>query len=132
MGWMAAANAAPLWLVLAIWGICVLLGAWAGSVKGRPIAGIILGLLLGPLGVAACLALPHAGNMRCPSCGKRTRWVPRSSGSRPPGGSEPHLRCSRCGEIIWNEAEAIMGNGLFSSLVERIIDLAYRIHTRKR
>lgn len=75
MGWMAAANAAPLWLVLVIWGICLLLGAWAGSVKGRPITGIILGLLLGPLGVAACLALPHAGNMRCPSCGKRTRWV---------------------------------------------------------
>ena len=129
---IAAADVGPAWLVFAAWGICILLGAWVGGRKGRPTAGAILGLLCGPLGVAICLVLPHAGNMRCPSCGKRARWVPKSSGSGPPGTSEPHLRCSRCGEIIWNEGEAMIGDGFFSSLMERILDLAYRVYTRKR
>lgn len=67
------------------------LGSWAK----------VVGLCFGPtvLIVPLLSFLIGRGDLRCPSCRKLTQSSPR-----PPmvgGMSEPHLRCDRCGTILW-------------------------------
>jgi hypothetical protein len=69
----------PLWLWL--WAIvCGVLGITIGSKKGRPIVGLLLGLLFGPLGIVFllltrrkttcpyCVAPIHKDAITCPHC----------------------------------------------------------------
>jgi F0F1-type ATP synthase assembly protein I len=46
--------------ILAILGVCTFIGWVIGSVKGQGAAGLILGLLLGPLGILAALIIKPA------------------------------------------------------------------------
>lgn len=42
-----------------VWGVSALLAAWAASRKREPLAGLLLGLLLGPLGLLIVLMSPE-------------------------------------------------------------------------
>ncbi|MFO7566212.1 MAG: hypothetical protein R6X02_26435 [Enhygromyxa sp.] len=53
-----------------------------------------------PIGLSLALyLLIGRGKVRCGSCGRLSRSSPRPT--MVPGMSEPHLRCRRCGSIIW-------------------------------
>ncbi len=115
--------------LMIIWIGFMLLAAYAGSRKDRLITGAVLGLLLGPVGIVYSLIMHYGGDITCPNCGKRTWWVPKQPGTGPPHTSTPHLRCIRCGKIIWNEDEVRFGS--FSPpLSERFGDFIYSIHKK--
>lgn len=54
---------------LAITVVCAVVGALVGSVKGRWLAGLIWGALLGPIGWLI-VALSKSGFVECPECGR--------------------------------------------------------------
>jgi hypothetical protein len=66
-------------------------------VKGRPIAGLVWGLVLGPPGWLVLLML-YPGAIPCPHCGRKTPWA--AAPETPPGAGHPHLRCRRCRGLI--------------------------------
>lgn len=87
------------WLVAGV--VSTLIGGWLGSRRDRPLMGALLGLALGPVGWLVARFVPFAGDMTCPSCGRRTWFAPMPRGwTGGSGASYPHLRCRRCGEII--------------------------------
>jgi len=49
------------------WFICAIIAALIGDRKGEGVAGFLLGLLLGPLGIIAA-ALSRGNRMNCPYC----------------------------------------------------------------
>ena len=46
-----------IWMVVIAWGVSILLAYVIGSKKGKPGAGALVGLLLGPIGVIVSLLL---------------------------------------------------------------------------
>jgi hypothetical protein len=46
-----------IWMVVIAWGVSILLAFIIGSRKGKPRAGILAGILLGPIGVIVSLLL---------------------------------------------------------------------------
>ena len=46
-----------IWMVVIAWGVSTLLAFIIGSRKGKPAAGILAGILLGPIGVIVSLLL---------------------------------------------------------------------------
>jgi hypothetical protein len=77
--------------------LCPFVGWAIGAlVKGRPVAGLVWGML-GPPGWLVVL-LFYGGALRCPNCASMTPYVPPPD--VPPGASFPHLRCRRCGGIV--------------------------------
>jgi hypothetical protein len=49
---------------------CALVGAFIGWAKGRWLAGLVWGALLGPIGWLV-IALSRSGHPECPECGRR-------------------------------------------------------------
>lgn len=84
-------------LLLLLLPLSPLIGWLIGAkVKGRPLAGVLWGLL-GPPGWVVVL-LAYGGAVRCPNCAKMTPDFPAPK--VPAGASFPHLRCRRCGGIV--------------------------------
>jgi hypothetical protein len=94
---------------------CAVIGGAIGQRKGIPVAGALLGLFLGPLGVAivwalrgarrecpACFTLIHARATVCPQC---RRDVPDATIQRPHPEAEPPAYSAeereRRREIAW-------------------------------
>jgi hypothetical protein len=91
----------PWWAWAALWAVSTAIAGFVGARRDRPIVGVLIGLLFGPLGAVAVFILPFGGNMTCPSCGRRTVYAPMPAGwSEGSGASYPHLRCRRCAAII--------------------------------
>ena len=79
-----------------------LIGALLGrALRRRPLTGLLLGGLAGPVGWLLLLVVRDAGSEKCGNCGRYTGWRPLPGGWSPQGGSSyPHLRCDHCGSII--------------------------------
>jgi hypothetical protein len=45
------------WMVVTAWGISILLAFFIGSRKGKPVAGALAGIMLGPIGVIVSFLL---------------------------------------------------------------------------
>ena len=89
------------WIWLAAWTAGALVAGVVGMKRDRPVLGVIVGVLLGPLGGVVSFFLPYGGDILCGSCGKRTPYAAMPAGWTPnSGGSYPHLRCRRCGSIV--------------------------------
>jgi len=54
--------------VLAPWIVSVAVGSYLGWERNRPIDGIVLGLILGPLGMILTACLPYRYRWFCPEC----------------------------------------------------------------
>jgi hypothetical protein len=67
------------------WLISAVVGAIIGSTKGRPTAGGVWGLLLGPIGWIVILIAPDT-RPKCPECGGTT-----VRGAR---------KCQNCGSVL--------------------------------
>jgi hypothetical protein len=64
---------------------CAVVGAYIGqTAKARPVAGAVLGLLLGPIGWAVVFVI--AGAPRCPACMSHIHRLAR--------------KCPKCGESL--------------------------------
>ena len=55
-------------MLVGLWMVFPLLGAWGGRRRGRTTEGFLLGCLLGPLGCLLVPFLSERGGGRCPAC----------------------------------------------------------------
>lgn len=76
------------------WMTCVLAAGLIGEQRGSYRGGIILGLLLGPLGIVATLGMDWRA--QCGNCGGRIDGTPKVC---------PHCRV----ELVWNK-RSLSGN----------------------
>ena len=54
-------------MLLSLWLLCAFISAAVGSQTGQPVAGFVLGLVLGPIGIVAT----YLTGARCPECRSR-------------------------------------------------------------